>query len=435
MCRLESKLSKKDSELLRAKEIEGKNKEENEILNFIKYLNTQGICNKKNTSHNIFNSYRAEGECNKREAEEVSGPSKSRKRKRMNCSTPGPWRQHREMSPERVLGITPIRALPPSPDTVNPEAYLEEDSQEDNVTDKGRTELSNELRGKVITPRRQETSEDENRSLAKETLMLERSTTRTGADAGGKNHMIQVDPLAENSFFNRHPYPRERSKSLDSLMGDLDLEQLENWSRDSFSQQHSPQPGAMFNSEIVLGVGADKELLEAPATPGTPGATKRCLSPHKRTPRGRPRKFSTAQMECTGARINLVTILPDKSEDTSQIVPEVGVKDSVSAANSKDLTGMKYCKTPPKKEEMKVEGQLLRRRIIRLNFGGAESIKTPARGGKYTASDLGTPRNDRVPLRHSLTSPRRGRKSSGHVPKNQPKISYVLKQVAGMKPI
>ena len=340
----------------------------------------------------------------------------------MNCSTPGPWRQHREPSPEGVFGITPIRALPPSPDTVNPDAYPEEDSQEENVPNEGRTELSNELRGKVITPRRQETSEDENRSLARETLMLERSTTRTGADAGGINHVIQVDPLAENSFFNQHPYPREKSKSLDSLMGDLDIEQLDNWSKDSFSQQHSLQQEAMFRSNIVLGTGADREVLNAPATPGTPGATKRCLSPHKRTPRGRPRKFSTAQMECHEVRLNLVTILPDRSEDTSS---EVASKVPENIAMKKDLTGMEHYKTPPRKEETKMVSQLWRKEIIRQNLDGTESFRTPARGGKDKPKCL----------RQSLTSPRRGRKSSGKELKNQPKISSVLKQATGMKPL
>ena len=129
----------------------------------------------------------------------------------------------------------------------------------------------------------------------------------------------------------------------------------------------------MFRSNIVLGTGADREVLNAPATPGTPGATKRCLSPHKRTPRGRPRKFSTAQMECHEARLNLVTILPDRSEDTS---PEVARKVSESAAMRKDLTGMEHYKTPPRKEETKVEGQLLRRKLIRQNLDGAELQQT-----------------------------------------------------------
>ena len=71
-----------------------------------------------------------------------------------------------------------------------------------------------------------------------------------------------------------------------------------------------------------------------------------------------------------------MTILPDKSEDTS---PEVAGKVSESAAMRKDLTGMEHCKTPPRKEETKVEGQLLRRKLIRQNLDGAESIRTPAR--------------------------------------------------------
>ena len=60
---------------------------------------------------------------------------------------------------------------------------------------------------------------------------------------------------------------------------------------------------------------ANDQILAEPATPGTPGASKRSFSPEKKTPRGRPRKFSTAQMMDTDARRNLVTILPDEQQE------------------------------------------------------------------------------------------------------------------------
>ena len=56
-------------------------------------------------------------------------------------------------------------------------------------------------------------------------------------------------------------------------------------------------------------------MLAEPATPGTPGASKRPFSPEKKTPRGRPRKFSTSQMLDTDTRINLVTIMPDEQQE------------------------------------------------------------------------------------------------------------------------
>ena len=53
-----------------------------------------------------------------------------------------------------------------------------------------------------MTPRKPETADQENKSMAKEMLMLERSTVRTGGNAGGEIQGNQMDPLDENSFFN-----------------------------------------------------------------------------------------------------------------------------------------------------------------------------------------------------------------------------------------
>ena len=140
----------------------------------------------------------------------------------MDCSTPGPWRQAQNGSPEQVLGITPIRGEIDSPDQVNPDVYT--DSNLESPRDGGKTNLSNEMRGSILIPRKEETSTEKDQSLAKETLMLERSSVRTGCDVGSSIIDCSKDKIEENWYFST--YPRERTKSLDSLLGDIDLNRL-----------------------------------------------------------------------------------------------------------------------------------------------------------------------------------------------------------------
>ena len=103
----------------------------------------------------------------------------------------------------------------------------------------------------------------------------------------------------------------KKSRSFDSLIGDLDINQLKDWSFDSFSRKGRENLEPELDSRVVLGMKAEEKLLNEPATPGTPKACKRLFSPEKLTPRGRPRKFSSTQMNSPALRRNLITIVPD----------------------------------------------------------------------------------------------------------------------------
>ena len=119
-----------------------------------------------------------------------------------------------------------------------------------------------------------------------------------------------VDSLRDNYFSTRSM--RERTKSLDSLLADMDINQLSDWSNDSFDKKHLQLNAQVMDSKLCLGSSAREDILSQPATPGTPSAKKRLFSPEKKTPRGRPRKFSTAQMMSPNLRRNLVSIVPDE---------------------------------------------------------------------------------------------------------------------------
>ena len=138
----------------------------------------------------------------------------------MEMSTPLSWRTKKEGSPESIPGITPIKPPTYSPDLVPPELSDFEDVASE-IIDKGRTNNSNELRGYLITPRRIETEDEENIRLVKETEMLARSSTGTQCMVEMEASNIP-DPLQKNYFFGSG-YMRERSRSLDSLFADIDL--------------------------------------------------------------------------------------------------------------------------------------------------------------------------------------------------------------------
>ena len=172
--------------------------------------------------------------------------------------------------------------------------------------------MSNELRGSRITNLKQESENEEERSFAIETSMLIKSS-KVGCEInlgeGGDDNTVDLD---ENYFMGA--YKRERSKSLSALMDGMDINLLGDWSNDSFDRKHLDLKGIKEECRIVLGVGAESSLLEQPATPTTPGPKKRIFSPEKKTPRGRPRKFSTSQMGSPALRLNLVSIIPDEED-------------------------------------------------------------------------------------------------------------------------
>ena len=312
LCRLESKKFQKDVEFERLELLREKEKESRDLDEFIKLLKTKRP--KKTTaepdslivtdSKIFFNCYRKRGLA----ASEVEGGvlCTKKRRKEMDSSTPLGWRKKTCDSPDGISGITPIRPITSSPDLVDPLLLESGGSSDIQVSDCGRTNMSNELRGSVMTPRKKETESAEEKSLFKETCMLERSSKMTKC----MGEIVQddmIEPLNENYFSGRKM--GERRCSLDSLLRDLDINYCD-WSTDSFSKSHKTEV-EKFDSRVFIGGEADEEVLLAPATPGTPGGAKRPLSPHKMTPRGRPRKFSTSAMNSPILRKNLVSLIPD----------------------------------------------------------------------------------------------------------------------------
>ena len=93
--------------------------------------------------------------------------------------------------------------------------------------------MSNKLRGSVMTLRKKETESAEERSLFKETCMLERSSKMTSC----MGEIVQdemIEPINENYFSARKE--RERRCSLDSWLRDPDINCCD-WSTDSFSKR------------------------------------------------------------------------------------------------------------------------------------------------------------------------------------------------------
>ena len=419
ICRMGSKFSEKDSEKQRNDRIESRIREESKIIEFIEKV-------KKRSMHNSRVVDQALDTCtngihfNYRDTRSKRGGDKAteagvKKKRRMNSSTPGPWRQPPAESPERVFGITPIRGRNDSPDQVNPEIYTDRDSDIKSPVDGGRTNMSNELRGSIITPRKAETSVENDQSLAKETLMLEKSSARTGCEVRSLIIESGVGELEENWYFST--YPREKTRSLDNLLDDIDLNQLDDWSGSSLREKEVGNLGNVMDSSINIGMAADKLLLAEPATPGTPGPSKRSLSPNRTTPRGRPRKFSSSQMARQEVKLNLVTVIPD------------------------ELVGLNKGKGPLPEEK---ESFLPKPRFIETELEGEQTMPDKAAGESYHRNASGadsqmtqhsvTPRSTQgmnILLRQALSTPRRkykanrGKKDVMNMI-NQPKISQLL---------
>ena len=307
VCRMESKPPSTEIDKERRLQTENKLLEEKNILTFIeKIKEDQGKDANSTQSTNPNYSYCYRKRVSREVAVELQGGSK--RRKIMDHSTPKTWRQKEDCSPPQVPGITPIKPLNESPEVVPPSVF--ESSEEGSFQgDKGRTYMSNELRGSRISLLKAETEEEYDQSCSKEVAMLLKSSAVSGCIIGaGQAH--PVDSLRDNYFSTKSM--RERTKSLDSLLADMDINQLSDWSNDSFDKKHLQLDSKVMNSRLLLGAGAGEDILSQPATPGTPGAKKRLFSPEKKTPRGRPRKFSTAQMQSSSLRKNLVSIIPDE---------------------------------------------------------------------------------------------------------------------------
>ena len=308
ICRMEAKPPKADMEKERKLKESNEEQESKNIQKFIEKIREKQSEDIRNTDSNnsfIISRKRVCGH----EAERQEAPRKKRKKvENMESSTPKTWRQGMASSPPEVVGITPIKPYPESPDTV-PTANLEGSEDNEAGEDKGRTFMSNELRGSRISPLKLETQEEEEASLYREVSMLYRSSTASECIAGNVE-LVHKESSKENVFYGA--YRRKRSNSLDSWLESLDINQLDEWSQDSLDRKHINPESYINSSKIILGSNADKNILSQPATPSTPGAVKRDLVPGKSTPTGRPRKFSSCQMASPSLRRNLVTTLPDE---------------------------------------------------------------------------------------------------------------------------
>ena len=330
VCRLEAKPPEKEVERERkARDIEKEEVEKN-LNAFIEEIKLKHEALSGKLKTNTECNYRKRPQIQQQETIDQCLQRKSKRKKtEMDYSTPKEWRQREkeEDSPCSVLGITPIKPQFESPDIVPP-SLLEDCDTDHTGSDKGRTFMSNELRGSRISPLKIEEESFENKSLALETSMLIVSSKlggRIDLGQGGTESNVALD---ENYFIG--DYRRERTKSLDELLGDMDINLLNDWSNDSFDRKHLNINELKSKSKVVLGVGAESSLLDQPATPGTPSARKRLYSPERKTPRGRPRKFSSSQMCSPALRLNLVSVEPDEG--------------------LKCKTGLKY--SPPFEEEI-----------------------------------------------------------------------------------
>ena len=211
------------------------------------------------------------------------------KRLKMNFSTPRCKDETPMLSPPSgsMPGITPIHRMSNSPDLVNPD-LLENTDSETSVPDQGRTNMSNELRGSVIKPRKIEIADEEDHSLFKETEMLVRSSLMSGGIRQEVELENTTDSMVENYFrVKKWDGGRERSRSMSEVMDALNISGVSEWSHDSFSQRYRDEYNT-FDSRVVIGKDASEQILSQPGTPrALPGADqqkKRLLSPSKKTP-------------------------------------------------------------------------------------------------------------------------------------------------------
>lgn len=241
------------------------------------------------------------------------GDCAKRKRRRMNFSTPQNRQKEATLeSPtwSEIKGITPIQAGAHSPDLVAPDLFDSSNGGDKSCPDKGKTNLSNELRGKVIAPRKIETEEEENCSFVKATNMLIRSSVGLNCTDGKCEVPQLVDDLEENHYIKLTK--RERAMTLPGKLEDMNLVDITNWSSDpSFSPVD--RETTRLDSRLALGTNATAEVLALPATPRTHGGnSKRLFSPCKKTPTGRPRKLSSCLMASPQLRSKVVITVEDK---------------------------------------------------------------------------------------------------------------------------
>ena len=134
-----------------------------------------------------------------------------------------------------------------------PEIFETTNEGDSSCSDKGITNLSNELRGDVIGQRRIENEEEENLSLAKESDMLIKSSVSLNCTDGRCEVPQMIDDLEENHYTKLAK--RERAATLSGKLEDLYIEHISNWSSDpSFSPGDSGS--SRRESRLVLGTEA-----------------------------------------------------------------------------------------------------------------------------------------------------------------------------------
>ena len=322
ICRMEGAKLEFDAEKERIKKIRERNDDDRLISEFITNIREKHTDDRN--SNLIYYCCRPEpGE--KRLFLEISEGDTLRETKRlkMNFSTPRCKDETPMLSPPSgsMPGITPIHRMSNSPDLVNPD-LLENTDSETSVPDQGRTNMSNELRGSIIKPRKIEIADEEDHSLFKETEMLVRSSLMSGGIRQEVELENTTDSMVENYFrVKKWDGGRERSRSMSEVMDALNISGVSEWSHDSFSQRYRDEYNT-FDSRVVIGKDASEQILSQPGTPrALPGADqqrKRLLSPSKKTPTGRPRKFSTPLRENPELSARIVTTNCEKLVYLSQ---------------------------------------------------------------------------------------------------------------------
>ena len=322
ICRMEGAKLEFDAEKERIKKIKKRNDDDRVISEFITNIrerHTDDI-----NSNLIYYCYRPEPR-EKRLLLDISEGDTvhETKRLRMNFSTPRCKDEAPMLSPPSgaMPGITPIHRVSNSPDLVNPELFESTDS-ETSVSDQGRTNMSNELRGSIIKPRKIETADEEDYSLVKETEMLVRSSLMSGGIRQEVELENTTDHMVDNYFrVKKWDGGRERSRSMSEVMDELNISGVSEWSFDSFSQRYRDDYNN-FDSRVVIGKDASEQMLSQPGTPraltGADQGRKRLLSPSKKTPTGRPRKFSTPLRENPELSARIVTTNCEKLVYLSQ---------------------------------------------------------------------------------------------------------------------
>ena len=298
-------------------------------------LDCDNFSQTQNVLTNDINCYRLT-QVKKRSSEEDSCDTRSGKRRRKRMPNPSFSTQRSEKQdpeleiPPDIAGTTPIdvRAAQKTSEEGNSGATSGSDSP---VEDKGRTNLSNELRGRRISIKASETEEEEERGWDKEATMMMRSAVMSKCledkcSVPSLVNNVAVDDIQLNCFSGRLQRER-RSLSLSERVGGIDLNSLSNLSSDpSFSMEDIGE--IRKTCRVVLGENAKEEILSQPGTPRANGGTpKRSFSPDRRTPTGKPRKISTSLMQSPALRARLMITREEEFVD----LPNVQVASSTSA--------------------------------------------------------------------------------------------------------